>query len=65
MSVQAAMAGVGARYYSRRRRKSTSEDRFPGGRSRTPDEVRVVAAPLRKHSVADLKALRKRTLPEV
>jgi len=70
MPVQAAMAGVGARYYSRRMRQGTSDDRFPGGRlarrsavrkggSRTPDEARVVAVQLRKHSVAYLTALEK------
>ena len=33
------MAGVGARYYSRRQRKDTSHERFPAGRSRTPTEA--------------------------
>ena len=44
MAVQAAMAGDGTRYYSRLVRKGMSEDRFPGGRSRTLDESRLAAA---------------------
>ena len=63
MSVQAAMAGVGARYYSRRMRQGTSEDRFPAGRlarrsavreggSRTPAADRQATALTTRHQPA-------------